>query len=124
MSDLLHKAHAPKHVSFMVITVSDTRTTENDTSGNLIQDMIGEAGHGVARYSVVKDDADQIKAAIMRAILAAARGAMDNGFPWVALGEVRVLERKVSIELFATDENPDRGAGAAGPAGDAPRGLL
>ncbi len=65
-----------------------------------------------------------VKAAIMQAILTAARGAMDNGFPWVALGEVRVLEKEVSIELFATDENPDGGADGAAPAGEAPHGVL
>ena len=39
-----------------VLTLSDTRTIDTDKSGQLIQSMLREAGHEVARYAIVKDD--------------------------------------------------------------------
>ncbi len=47
-----------------VITVSDTRTAETDASGTAIRAMLQQAGHHVIRYTVVKDEPDQITALI------------------------------------------------------------
>lgn len=44
----------------MVITCSDTRTPETDTSGQLIQKLLKEQGHHVVSYHVVKDEPGQI----------------------------------------------------------------
>ena len=44
----------------MVITCSDTRTPETDTSGQLIQTLLKEQGHHVVSYHVVKDEPAQI----------------------------------------------------------------
>ena len=40
----------------MVITCSDTRTPETDTSGALIMNTLREQGHMIAAYHVVKDE--------------------------------------------------------------------
>ena len=48
----------------MVITCSDTRTPDTDTSGQLIQKLLMKQGHNVAAYHLVKDEPDQIKARI------------------------------------------------------------
>ncbi len=45
----------------MVITCSDTRIPETDTSGQLIQKLLKEQGHTVAVYHLVKDEPAQIK---------------------------------------------------------------
>ncbi|MEC4990055.1 MAG: MogA/MoaB family molybdenum cofactor biosynthesis protein [Oscillatoria sp. PMC 1068.18] len=45
-----------------VITVSDTRTTETDKSGRLIQQLLSQAGHQVGAYTIVKDEPTQIQA--------------------------------------------------------------
>lgn len=55
-----HRKEAPKTVSCMVITVSDTRTVETDKSGQLIMGLLRENGHRVADYRIVKDDYDSI----------------------------------------------------------------
>jgi len=55
-----HKAHAVKCVSCAVVTVSDTRTTADDTSGRRITELLGAAGHEVRRYEIVRDDAPAI----------------------------------------------------------------
>jgi molybdenum cofactor biosynthesis protein B len=44
----------------MVITCSDTRTTETDTSGQRIIEMLKDEGHTVVAYSIVKDEPEQI----------------------------------------------------------------
>jgi molybdopterin adenylyltransferase len=52
----------------MVITCSDTRTPETDTSGQLIQKLLKENGHRVAAYLLVKDDPAQIKVRIAEGV--------------------------------------------------------
>jgi molybdenum cofactor biosynthesis protein B len=39
-----------------VLTVSDTRTPDTDTSGRAIQHLFGNAGHHIVDYQVVPDD--------------------------------------------------------------------
>jgi molybdenum cofactor biosynthesis protein B len=48
----------------MVITCSDTRTPDTDTSGQLIQKLLKNQGHSVVAYHLVKDEPEQIKARI------------------------------------------------------------
>ena len=47
-------------VRIAVLTVSDTRTLANDTSGATLSDRITAAGHVVAIRAIEKDDADAI----------------------------------------------------------------
>ena len=49
-------------VKVAIITVSDTRTRENDTGGDLIENRITGAGHVVVFRTIVKDEPDQIGA--------------------------------------------------------------
>ena len=51
-----HRAAAPDSVRCAVLTVSDSRTTETDTSGGVIRDMLKLTGHKVADYQIVPDD--------------------------------------------------------------------
>ena len=48
-----------------MITVSDSRTEETDTSGKLIRDMLREAGHEVAYYEIMRDEPRLIFAAVV-----------------------------------------------------------
>jgi molybdenum cofactor biosynthesis protein B len=48
----------------MVITCSDTRTPDTDTSGQLIQKLLKTHGHSIAAYHLVKDEPAQITARI------------------------------------------------------------
>lgn len=56
-----HKALAPRSVGCLIITCSDTRTPDTDTSGQLIQKLLREQGHTVVAYQIVKDDPGQIQ---------------------------------------------------------------
>jgi molybdenum cofactor biosynthesis protein B len=51
-----HKATAPKTVGCFVLTVSDTKTPETDTSGGIIRDLLTSAGHRVAGSAIVRDE--------------------------------------------------------------------
>ncbi|BCJ85711.1 MogA/MoaB family molybdenum cofactor biosynthesis protein [Effusibacillus dendaii] len=61
MSTEQHRKEAPKIVSCMVITVSDTRTKETDTSGQLIMQLLQENGYRVEDYRIVKDEYEMIR---------------------------------------------------------------
>lgn len=50
----------------MVITCSDTRTSETDTSGRLIRTLLEERGHSVIEHHLVKDEPAQIQLWITR----------------------------------------------------------
>ena len=47
-------------VRIAVLTVSDTRTLENDTSGDTLAARIKEAGHILAARKLMRDDVDRI----------------------------------------------------------------
>jgi molybdenum cofactor biosynthesis protein B len=49
-------------VSIAVLTVSDTRTPNNDTSGDTLANRVQAAGHTLAARHLVPDDADAIEA--------------------------------------------------------------
>jgi molybdopterin adenylyltransferase len=61
MSVHAHKKQGPRQVRCAVLTVSDTRTEETDTSGARIQALLAEAGHTVAGYWIVADEPERIR---------------------------------------------------------------
>src|SRR5262245_29163146 len=65
-ADAEHKALAPRTVRCAVITVSDTRTDETDTSGRAIADLLADAGHQVVGRTIVRDDAELVRDTIVR----------------------------------------------------------
>lgn len=48
-------------VRIAVLTVSDTRTLETDTSGQTLADRVAEAGHLLSARKIVKDDVRAIR---------------------------------------------------------------
>jgi molybdenum cofactor biosynthesis protein B len=56
-----HRAAAPDSVRCAVLTISDTRTEDTDTSGGVIRDMLRLTGHKVADYQIVPDDPEIIQ---------------------------------------------------------------
>jgi molybdenum cofactor biosynthesis protein B len=71
MSVAEHKSSAPQSVRCFVVTVSDTRTIETDTSGRAIADLLVAAGHEVAGRTIVKDDPVIVRGTIERQLVAA-----------------------------------------------------
>jgi molybdenum cofactor biosynthesis protein B len=70
-TDVEHKQHAPLSVGCYILTVSDSRTEETDTSGRAIADMLEGAGHHVIGRSIVKDDATVVRSTVERQLASA-----------------------------------------------------
>ncbi|WP_029075715.1 molybdenum cofactor biosynthesis protein B [Kaistia adipata] len=51
-------------VRFAVLTVSDTRSLEEDRSGQTLVERIEKAGHVLAERAIVPDDIDEIRAIV------------------------------------------------------------
>ena len=65
MSIIDHKKEAPNSVKVMVITVSDTRNTVTDRSGQKIMELLRLAGHKVVQYQIVKYEQAEIQKALI-----------------------------------------------------------
>jgi molybdenum cofactor biosynthesis protein B len=59
-----HKAHAPRAVPCFVLTVSDTRTPDTDTSGRAIRELLAGAGHTVTGHDLVRDEPEHVTARV------------------------------------------------------------
>ncbi|APH60187.1 Molybdenum cofactor biosynthesis protein B [Granulibacter bethesdensis] len=79
-------------VNIAILTVSDTRTLANDTSGDALATMIGEAGHTVFTREIIKDDADALEATF--------RG-------WIANPEIDVIISSGGTGVTGRDVTPE-----------------
>lgn len=59
-----HRRAAPASVMTAVVTVSDTRTLEDDTGGAQVAELLEQAGHPLADRRIVPDEPDAIAAAL------------------------------------------------------------
>jgi molybdenum cofactor biosynthesis protein B len=82
-------------VNVAVLTVSDTRTIENDTSGGYIVQRMTEAGHRIAAHTIVIDSELKIRAQL-------AAWIADPGVDVIiATGGTGVTPRDVTPEALA-----------------------
>ena len=79
-------------VRVAVLTVSDTRDEESDTSGKLLADRVTGAGHTLAGRAVVTDDKTAIRAKVLG---------------WVASGEVDAIVTTGGTGLTGRDVTPE-----------------
>ncbi len=63
-----HKAGAPKRVKVGIVTVSSTRTLQDDKSGHWISKQLKKQRHTVVFHEVVPDDAEIIARTVMEAV--------------------------------------------------------
>ncbi len=66
-SPLAHKAQKASTLVCMVLTCSDTRTPDTDTSGKLICHLLKEQGHSISEYRIIKDEPADIKSILLQA---------------------------------------------------------
>ena len=85
-----------------VITVSDTRTPETDRGGDLLERLAVEAGHRIARRSIVPDDPEAIDG-LLQACLAEPeiRAILLTGGTGIAPrdGTIEVVARRLRVEM-------------------------
>ncbi|MBI3089937.1 MAG: MogA/MoaB family molybdenum cofactor biosynthesis protein [Candidatus Tectomicrobia bacterium] len=63
-----HRQSAPTSIKVMIVTVSDTRTPETDTSGQLIRELLRSAGHEITGYEIVKDEPALLRRVVERGV--------------------------------------------------------
>jgi molybdenum cofactor biosynthesis protein B len=66
-----HEAQAARDIPSVraaVVTVSDTRTEETDTSGRILRDALAADGHSVSFYRIIRDESEEIHHALNDAV--------------------------------------------------------
>jgi molybdenum cofactor biosynthesis protein B len=81
-----------KPVRVAVLTVSDTRDEESDTSGDLLAGRVTGAGHELAARALVRDDRTAIRAKVLS---------------WVSSGEVDVVITTGGTGITGRDVTPE-----------------
>lgn len=56
-----HRESAPETIRVAVLTISDTRTPETDTGGDVAEELLRGAGHEVVGRGIVRDEATSIR---------------------------------------------------------------
>ena len=87
-----HTAAEPEPLNIAVLTVSDTRTRDNDTSGDLLVERLETFGHQLTDRDLIKDDVYQ-----MRAVVSA----------WIADPEIQVVLVTGGTGLTGRDSTPE-----------------
>lgn len=88
----IDESQAIKPVRIAVLTVSDTRDEESDTSGHVLAERIKTAGHELADKGIVKDDVAQIREQIKA---------------WVASGSVDAIITTGGTGITGRDVTPE-----------------
>ncbi|MDV2858440.1 MULTISPECIES: molybdenum cofactor biosynthesis protein B [Oceanimonas] len=79
-------------LNIAVLTVSDTRTEESDTSGRFLVEALTAAGHRLAEKVILKDDKYEIRALISR---------------WIASPQVQVVIITGGTGFTGRDTTPE-----------------
>ncbi|MFZ0791867.1 MAG: molybdenum cofactor biosynthesis protein B [Chromatiaceae bacterium] len=79
-------------LSIAVLTVSDSRTETDDTSGRLLREKAESAGHRVLAKEIVRDDVYQLRAVYSR---------------WIADPEVQVILSTGGTGVTGRDSTPE-----------------
>ena len=79
-------------LNIAVLTVSDTRTWDNDTSGDFLADAVAEAGHKLADRALIADDVYRIRALLSQ---------------WIASEQVQVALVTGGTGFSGRDSTPE-----------------
>lgn len=90
MTELRDRQFIPLNIA--VLTVSDTRTEDNDTSGKLLVQRLTEAGHRLAHKAIVRDDVYRIRATVSH---------------WIADDQVNVIITTGGTGVTGRDGTPE-----------------
>jgi molybdenum cofactor biosynthesis protein B len=75
-----------------LLTISDTRTEENDTSGKVLREKTTQAGHNVSEQTIVADDVYKIRAIVSN---------------WIADQNIQVIITTGGTGLTGRDGTPE-----------------
>jgi molybdenum cofactor biosynthesis protein B len=124
MSSAEHRIRAttegPATIRCGILTISDTRTVDTDTSGATLREMLTHAGHDVVRYELVPDEPASIAALFNGFITTGCHVIISNGGTGIARRDStfevidKLFEKRIPGfgELFRTISYADIGAAA------------
>lgn len=95
MSYLEHKKEAPRSVNCAVVIISDSRTEQDDESGKLLKQKLGDNGHRVISYAILKNDSDAISKKITELL------GQDELQVIITSGGTGVSHRDVTVETMS-----------------------
>jgi len=81
-----------KPVNIAILTVSDTRDEESDTSGDVLAKRVEAAGHSLAGRALVRDDIEAIRAQVLA---------------WVRSGKVDAIVSTGGTGITGRDVTPE-----------------
>jgi molybdopterin adenylyltransferase len=87
-----HKERQFIPLNIAILTVSDTRTEDNDISGKLLVQRLTEAGHKLAEKAIVRDDVYRIRATVSR---------------WIADDDINVIISTGGTGVTGRDGTPE-----------------
>lgn len=87
-----HRAAAPDAIRCAVLTVSDTRTPDTDTSGGLIRETLALTGHKIVAYEIVPDEPERIHAVMAE---------------WIARDDIQAILSNGGTGIAARDTTYD-----------------
>lgn len=79
-------------LSIAVLTISDTRTAANDTSGDLLVECCEQDNHQLVTRAIVKDDIYQIRAMVSQ---------------WIASADIQVIITTGGTGFSGRDSTPE-----------------
>ena len=83
---------ADQALAIAVLTVSDTRGPDEDTSGDLLVDRLEKAGHRLAQRRIVRDDVYEIRAVVSA---------------WIADAEINAILTTGGTGFTGRDSTPE-----------------
>lgn len=85
-------ASTPQALSIAVLTLSDTRTEDNDTSGQYLVNALQQAGHILIEKQIIKDDKYMMRAVVSN---------------WIASQDIQVIITTGGTGFTQRDCTPD-----------------
>lgn len=104
MSHEQHRQHAADQIGGIrcgILTISDTRTRENDTGGQCAQTLLRTAHHIIDQYAIVKDEPTHVVATVSHWVSAGCQVIITTGGTGVAKRDTTIdaieprLERRL-----------------------------
>lgn len=85
-----HSKQNDASVCVAILTISDTRTLDTDTSGQRMERLLKEAGHRVTYRQLVKDDTLTIREAVVKMVASEAQVILTNGGTGITKRDVTI----------------------------------
>jgi molybdopterin adenylyltransferase len=88
----IDQARTFKAINIAILSVSDTRTLKDDTSGDILVSRVLETGHNMVAREIVRDDIEQIQTIVKK---------------WASIGAIDVIITTGGTGITGRDITPE-----------------